>query len=735
MKTVVNLTHIAYHRAKEGLMGLQLRTRVPRLEVQLNPKQKPEIYDLVSDTYLLGRSSSKCDIHIPTPIVSQVHAQIRRDRTQRGAKFVIIDQNSTNGIFIHGRRVKSAPLRHNLKVSFGPPELADAAIVKYIDPPPWYLRTLKWTGIAVGTAFAGLVTALAIEVARVPDVRPLPVSQQGPVQVLASDGTEIGPGDRQKHTELRTLFEFGQFIPNAVIASEDSSFYWNIGIDPWGIMRALVTNVRSGEVREGASTITQQLARNLLGRTYVGLDDSPGRKWREAAAAIKLNLSYSKEEILTIYLNRVYLGNGVYGFQDAALLYFGKSAKELDLSEAATLAGILPAPNRINPFQNKELAIEYRNRVLNRMVHLGMISEVEAERARRSILRLNEKAKTELQGTTAPYFYSYVFAEMQELLGEDFAKEGGLIVETALDLNLQRASDRAIQEAVVNEGRNFNFNQGAILTIDFTTGRILAMTGGVNFQESQFNRAAQAKRQAGSTFKLFAYTAALEKGVAPTTTFACTPIEKIAGCRSGSGDMDMVRGFALSENVVAIRVAQSAGYEAVMDVAKRLGIKSLLAPTTNLPLGGYEVSMLELVGAFGAIANQGVYYRPHAIVRIRDGRDCQDYRNIQTCRVIFDSAKDIPSKNAVSASVASQMMTLMGSVVTAGTGRAASLSGYQVVGKTGTTDRNRDLWFVGIVPERKIAAAVWLGNDEGSTDGSSALAAQVFADYLSKVLP
>jgi membrane peptidoglycan carboxypeptidase len=735
MKSVVNFTHIALHHAKEGLLRLKLRTRVPRLEVQISSQPKPEIYDLVSDTYLLGRSSSKCDIAIPTSLVSQVHAQIRRDRTKRGAKFVITDNNSTNGVFVNERRVKSAPLRHNTRISLGPPELEDAALLRYIDPPPWYARTLKWTAIAVATGIAGLVTALAIEVSRVPSLRPLPVSQQGPVQVLAGDGsTEIGPGDTQKHTEVPTLRDFGTFIPQAVIASEDSSFYWNIGIDPYGIARALITNVRSGELREGASTITQQLARNLLGRTYVGLEDSAGRKWREAAAAIRLNLTYSKEEILTIYLNRVYLGNGVYGFQDAALLYFGKPAKDLDLGEAATLAGILPAPNRINPFQNKQLAIEYRNRVINRMAELGMITQEEAERARRSILRLNEKSRTQLQGTTAPYFYSYVFSEMQEILGEDFAQEGNLIVETSLNLKLQQASDRAIRDAVGAEGRDYGYSQGAILTINPNNGEILAMTGGVDYQASQFNRAVQAKRQPGSTFKLFAYAAAIEQGISITSTYPCTPIDKIAGCRSGSADMDMVRGFALSENVVAIRVAQAVGYEKVIELAKRLGIGSPLTPSTNLALGGYEVSMLEMVGAYGTIVNGGTYYRPHAILRIRDSRDCTNLQDRQTCRVIYDSSKDLPQREAVNGFVAQTMVSLMEAVVTNGTGTSASIPQGRVIGKTGTTDRNRDLWFIGAVPDQQVLAAVWLGNDEGETQGSSALAARVFADYLSRGL-
>jgi len=300
-----------------GVLKINPKERVPKLEVRRSQKDKPEIYDLVGDRYILGRSTGKCDIVVQTPLVSQVHAQLVRDRTKKKAQFILQDQDSTNGIYRQKQRLKSVPLKHKMKITLGPPELAEAASIRYIDPPPWYIRTVQYTGIGIGAIAGMMVLAIGYELGRVPDLKPLPVTQQGPVEVLAGDNIKrLDPTDIANHTEYATLAEFGQFIPKAVIASEDTSFYWNIGVDPVGVARAIVTNVRSrGERLEGASTITQQLARNLLGKTYVGTDDSAGRKWREAAAAIKLTFTYNKEEILRLYLNRAYTGYGVYGLK------------------------------------------------------------------------------------------------------------------------------------------------------------------------------------------------------------------------------------------------------------------------------------------------------------------------------------------------------------------------------------------------------------------------------------
>ena len=716
-----------------GVLKINPKERVPKLEVRRSQKDKPEVYDLVGDRYVLGRSTSKCDIVVQTPLVSQVHAQLVRDRSQKKSQFILQDQDSTNGIYRQKQRLKSVPLRHKMKITLGPPELAEAVTICYLDPPPWYIQSLQYAGIGVGSIVGLMVLAIAYELSRVPDLKPLPVSQQGPVEVFAGDSIKrLDPTDIANHTEYASLGEFGQFIPKAVIASEDTSFYWNIGVDPVGVVRAIVTNVRSrGERLEGASTITQQLSRNLLGKTYVGTDDSAGRKWREAVAAIKLTFTYNKDELLRLYLNRAYTGNGVYGFKDAARLYFGKEASELNLSETATLVGLLPSPETINPFKNKNLAIDYRDRILNRMSELGMITDKDAERARRSVLILNEAAKTKLQGSVAPYYYSYVFEELQDILGDNFAREGNLIVETNLDLAMQKASDEALREAVNRDGGSYGFSQGAIVTLNASDSSLLAMTGGVDYTKSQFNRAAQALRQPGSTFKLFSYAAAVDRGISPSSAYSCGAVSGVIGCHNGgSGAIDMYRGFALSENVVAVRVADAAGLDNVVKMARNLGITTKLDASNNMVLGGNEVKILEMTGAYAAVINEGKYIKPHAIKRILDSADCQNPKDRKTCRVIFDASTFLKPRQAIDAGVASAMVDMMRGVVQYGSGRSAAIPQGTVVGKTGTTDEGRDLWFIGSVPKRNLVAAVWLGNDEGVTSGSSAVAAQVWSDYM-----
>ena len=716
-----------------GVLKINPKERVPKLEVRRSQKDQPEIYELVGDRYILGRSTSKCDIVVQTPLVSQVHAQLVRDRSQKKSQFILQDQDSTNGIYRQKQRLKSVPLRHKMKITLGPPELAEAVTICYLDPPPWYIQSLQYAGIGVGSIVGLMVLAIAYELSRVPDLKPLPVSQQGPVEVFAGDSIKrLDPTDIANHTEYASLGEFGQFIPKAVIASEDTSFYWNIGVDPVGVVRAIVTNVRSrGERLEGASTITQQLSRNLLGKTYVGTDDSAGRKWREAVAAIKLTFTYNKDELLRLYLNRAYTGNGVYGFKDAARLYFGKEASELNLSETATLVGLLPSPETINPFKNKNLAIDYRDRILNRMSELGMITDKDAERARRSVLILNEAAKTKLQGSVAPYYYSYVFEELQDILGDNFAREGNLIVETNLDLAMQKASDEALREAVNRDGGSYGFSQGAIVTLNASDSSLLAMTGGVDYTKSQFNRAAQALRQPGSTFKLFSYAAAVDRGISPSSAYSCGAVSGVIGCHNGgSGAIDMYRGFALSENVVAVRVADAAGLDNVVKMARNLGITTKLDASNNMVLGGNEVKILEMTGAYAAVINEGKYIKPHAIKRILDSADCQNPKDRKTCRVIFDASTFLKPRQAIDAGVASAMVDMMRGVVQYGSGRSAAIPQGTVVGKTGTTDEGRDLWFIGSVPKRNLVAAVWLGNDEGVTSGSSAVAAQVWSDYM-----
>lgn len=719
-------------RVNFNALALKPNARVPELLVQDAGAPKAEVYPLLGDRYLLGRSSKSCDIVVRNPVVSQIHLSLERyGRRQR--HFIIKDENSTNGIYRGRRRLPSLVLRHGDILTIGPPELAAAVRLEYVDPPPWYILAIRYGLYGIGGLTALLVLIIGIEWLKVP-VRPLPLGVHGPVVISADDGTFLRQPRTTAHRELQRLSEFSPYLPKAVVASEDSRYYWHFGVDPYGIARALVTNFKGGGIREGASTLTQQVARSLF-TDYVGRENSAGRKFREAIVALKLETFYSKDEILKLYLNRIYLGIDAFGFEDAAQFYFDKSAKNLTLSEAATLVAILPAPNRFNPIQDYNTALALRNRVITRMRGLGMINQQEANEARRSRIDVSPKASAFLASTKAPYFYSYVFEELRELLGEDLAQEGNFIVETALDLNTQAKAEAALRSFVNTEGSRLRFSQGALVTLNTSNGEIRALVGGMNYQQSQFNRATQAKRQPGSTFKLFDYAAALVQGISPGKTYSCAPAYGLRGCERSGGAVDMYTGMAQSENVIAVRVAMDAGLDNVVQTARRLGVRSELKEVPRLAIGQSEVNVLEITGSYAAIANRGFWNRPHAIKRILDSGQCKDTNDRSTCRVIysFEESRD-KGQQAVSPGVAQTMTSLLRAVVQSGTGRSAAIA-PDAAGKTGTTDRNVDLWFIGFVPSNQLVTGIWLGNDNNSpTNGSSAQAAQLWSNYMRQVV-
>jgi 1A family penicillin-binding protein len=726
-------------------LKLKPGAKVPELWVQDAGADKAEIFPLLGDRYVVGRSSKNCDIVVRNPVVSQIHMSLNREKQPPGflgyfwrPPFVMKDENSTNGIFRGKRRIQEMVLRHGDVYTLGPSELADAVRIKYNDPPSWYVKAFRYGVYGFGgvSALAAIVTLLEWQKF---DVYPLPNSVQGPVVITARDGeTLLSSPITRTHAELRSLNEFSPYVAKAVIASEDSRFYWHLGVDPIGVMRALVTNIRGGSIQEGASTVTQQLARSVF-RSYVGTDDSAARKLREAAVALKLETFYSKNFLLLTYLNRVYLGVGAFGFEDAAQFYLNKSARELDLSEAAMLAGILPAPNRFNPVRDYEKAIAQRNGVLKRMQELGMISADEAQRARRSRIQVNPKAKEQLESIRAPYYHDQVYFDLEALLGLEVANEGNFIVETAMDPQIQATAESTLRNFVQTTGVDAGAAQGALVTLDAKNGEVLAIVGGVDYKKSQYNRATQARRQPGSTFKVFAYTDALQRGISPGTTFACAPLnwegQYFEGCRSGGGSMDMYSGVAQSENVVALRVGQEVGLNNVVQMARRMGIQSELKAVPGLILGQSEVSVMELTGAFGVLANQGVRNYPRTIRRVLDAGDCQDRKNPKTCRVIYAFNQDAEQNQPViNPDVANTMTDLLRGVVTGGTGTNAAI-GLGEVGKTGTTNDNKDLWFVGYVPSQALVTGIWLGNDDNTpTYGSSGQAAQLWGNYMSRVL-
>lgn len=722
-------------------LALKPNARVPELWVQDAGAPQAQMYPLLGDRYMIGRSSKSCDIVIRNPVVSQIHLSLSRDSSQRKPIFVIKDEKSTNGIYRGKRRVDSLELRHGDVLTLGPPELAASVRLQYVDPPPFYLKAATWAGFGVAGVTALLMMLIGMEWLKF-SVRPLPSATQGPVVVYAGDGeTPLQEPRTTSHIDLKKLSDFGPYLPSAVVASEDSRFNWHFGVDPYGILRAVIINARTGGVQQGASTVTQQVARSLF-RNYVGRQDSLGRKVREAIVSLKLETFYSKDEILLSYLNRVYLGVNTSGFEDASRYYFQKSAKELTAAESATLVGILPAPNGFNfcgDSQSKGRIIGYRNRVLRRMREMGALKQDEYNRARRSPLEVSSRVCERQAKRIAPYFYSYVFKELEFILGKELATEGNFIIETQLDPKIQAQAEDSLKKHIKSAGANFGFSQGAIVTLDSSTGAIKAMVGGSDYAITQFNRAYQAKRQPGSTFKLFPYTAAIQKGISTGKTYGCTSVRwqgiRYKPCRTGTAPLTVSTGFALSENPIALRIAQDVGLNTVVSMAKSLGVRSELNPVPGLVLGQSETTVLEMTGAFAAVGNRGVWNRPHAIKRILDSSDCPDRTDLKTCRVIYDFNQDREANRRVlNSTIANTMITLMRRVITSGTGRSAAI-GLGEGGKTGTTDKNVDLWFIGIIPRRQLATGIWLGNDDNSpTRGSSAQAAQLWGSYMGKAV-
>ncbi|BAQ66581.1 PBP1A family penicillin-binding protein [Geminocystis sp. NIES-3709] len=732
-KVVTTIWHNVQTQFK--IPTLKPNARVPGIYVKNGQEKHSSFYPLLGDRYIIGRSTKSCDIVIRSAIISQTHCVIERD-TNNPQKFIIRDLNSTNGVYFGTQRYQSLTLEHNDRITLGPPELADVIEIRFDKCLPKSLIFARY-GLMTGGVIVFLIMAwIGFEWTKY-DVYPIPDHVGGSTVVYGDDGkTLLSPRIDSPHRELDSLKEFSPYLPKALMASEDTRYYWHFGVDPLGILRAILINTR-GDAKQGASTITQQLARSIY--PDVGRENNLARKLREMMVALKLEAVYSKNDILKTYLNRVYLGVNLYGFEDAAQFYFDKSAKDLDLVESATLVAILPAPNAYNPVQDYDTTIDFRNRVIERMLDAGMITKDEASKARRSRIYISPKAQQTLSNILAPYYYSHVFQEMNRLLGDNLTQEGDFIIETALNPKIQAIAEDSLKNHLANNGKQNNFSQGAIASIRAKNGEIVALVGGKDYKESQFNRATQAKRQPGSTFKVFAYTAALEAGISANKSYSCSPLRwqgfTYRGCERTGGVTNMYQGLALSENAIALRVAQDVGLNKVVDMAKKLGIKSELNAVPGLILGQSEVNVLEITGAYTAFANQGIWSRPHAIKVIRDGRDCQDFEKHNTCREIyrFNENSD-EQKQVINPKIAQTMNQMLRQVITSGTGRSASV-GKDEAGKTGTTNKGVDLWFIGYVTKDNLVTGIWLGNDNNSpTNSSSGQAAILWGNYMKKIL-
>ncbi len=547
----------------------------------------------------------------------------------------------------------------------------------------------------------------------------------------ARNGQSITFLDRNGHVILREgaqnappvdLGSLPPYVGEAFIAIEDRRFQHHFGVDFGGMMRAGAENLRAGHVVQGGSTITQQLAKNL----FLTNERSWRRKAQEIALAIWLETKFTKDEILALYLSRVYFGAGAYGVEAAAERYFDRPARELTLLQSAMLAGLVKAPSRLNPARQDIAAARDRAAtVLDEMVAMGVIGEAERGAALGEEIVISRRNPAGILG----YYRDWIDPLLNDVIG---TQRDDFIVETTLDIAAQRAGAEAVEQVLAEQGQARRVGQAALVALD-DQGGVRAMVGGREYDQSQFNRATQARRQPGSSFKYFIYLAAMENGLTPWS------IREDVQFRPGEfgdwapgnyedeyhGPTELARAYALSYNMVAIRVAHEIGGQTVIDVARRLGVRSPLEPYDSLALGAQEITLMELTQAFGAMAADGYNVEPHGVARIRRGNDDEtmwSWRQRARARVIEEQ----PLR---------YMNYLMARVVDSGTGTRARMAGRQIGGKTGTGNDYRDAWFVGFTPG--YVAGVWVGNDnftETARVTGGTLPAEIWARFMAVAL-
>jgi penicillin-binding protein 1A len=540
-----------------------------------------------------------------------------------------------------------------------------------------------------------------------------------------------------KHNDSIPLEDFPDNLIKATLATEDRRFYEHFGIDVAGTARALVTNAQAGGVRQGGSSITQQLAKNL----FLSNERTIERKVNEAFLAVWLEWRLSKNEILKLYLDRAYMGGGTFGVDGAAHFYFNKSVRDVNLAEAAMLAGLFKAPTKFAPHINLPAARARANVVLDNLVDAGFMTEGQVFGARR-----NPATAVDRRDENSPnYYLDWAFDEMRKLV-DTFPKsynERVFVVRTAIDMNVQRAAEEAIENQLRQFGRDYHATQAATVVADLDGG-VRAMVGGRDYGASQFNRAVDAYRQPGSSFKPYVYSTALMNGFTPTSIVVDGPVCLGNWCpqnygHSYSGNVTLTQAITRSINVVPVKLSiaigsrlsnnsknqwESAkrGRAEIVKVARRFGIKAPLPDTPSLPIGADEVTVLEHAVAYATFPNKGKSVTPHSVLEVRTGAGDLVWR--------FDRDGPKPLQ-AIPASVASDMVGMMSHVVSEGTARRAALDGIPTAGKTGTTNAYRDAWFVGYTGN--FVCAIWYGNDDYSptnrmTGGS--LPAQTWHDIM-----
>lgn len=570
-----------------------------------------------------------------------------------------------------------------------------------------------------------------------PDIRSLENYQPAQTTLIYDHRGEVVERVFSENRVVVPLNRLPELLPAAFIAAEDARFYEHGGVDGWSIVRALVHNLRAGERRQGGSTITQQVARALL----LSREKTYSRKIREAILAYRIDRRLSKDEILHIYLNHIFLGSGAYGVEAAAWTYFAKPAAELNLAEISLLAGLPQAPSRYTPFRHYTLAKRRQAYVLNRMAEEGYITPTAARRAYIEPLLW---APSQVPAPENGYFLQQVKNQVEQRYGRQALFEGGLHIYTSLDQELQQKAAAAVTQGIQawerrqrrGADRDEERPQAALLAMESNTGLVRAVSGGTDFNESQFNRAIQARRQPGSAFKPIIFAAALERGMTPADILEDEPL-RLRGAGPGRtwepknfdnrflGPTTLRDGLVYSRNILAVKILQETGIRPVIDLARRLGISSPLSDNLSLALGSSELSMLELTTAYAALANGGIRRQPIFIKSIRDARGN-----------LLEQARPENSR-ALDPRTAYQVTRLLEGVIKEGTGRGINSIGIPAAGKTGTTDRYMDAWFVGYTPE--LVTGVWVGFDRmvslGRNETGGRAAAPIWLDFMEAAKP
>jgi penicillin-binding protein 1A len=577
----------------------------------------------------------------------------------------------------------------------------------------WLFILGLWGGIAAAAVFAYFYVQLpASNTWSVPD-RP------ANIRILAANGQLIS-NRGQTGGEAVSLRELPHFVPAAFIAIEDRRFYDHFGVDVMGLASVALESVRAGEVTRGASTITQQLAKNL----FLTPDQTLGRKVQEMLLAVWLEQNYTKEDILELYLNRMFFGTdaqgrSLFGIEAASQAFFGKSARNLSLGEGAILAGSLQAPSRLNPRTGDPQRIKDRQTlVLQAMAREGYIS---ADEARAAEIDPNQKIRTKVAGSEY-YVADWVETLMQAYIG-DVSED--VIVSTTINWDLQKHAEFIVREAVMNEGETRGFSQGALVAMD-VDGTVRAVVGGIDYTKSQFNRAVTGRRQPGSAFKPFVYLAAMEKGYTPDTVADDSQFEYNGWSPQNStgryvGPVTLRDALAYSLNTVSARLAIDVGPQTVVDAAMRMGISSQMDPVPSIALGTAEVSLLELTAAYAPFANGGFGVIANVITRIEtvDGE------------VLYQAVPSGPGQ-VIQPEIVAEMNDMLRTALEIGTGKRADLSGWQIAGKTGTSQKARDALFVGY--SARMVAGVWLGNDDdtGTSLSGGNVPVQIWSQFMQK---